>query len=399
MTAPWLGWAPPPIQKPSGTEGLGQMLQALGQMRQQQLFAQDLQNLKVHQDAVNASGVTEPAPSPRSRQMQQMMGQGILQNLMMANQPMTTYQQAMVGAKMASAQPELRDQVQDAEFFRISKIPPDKRTEEENKWMKGFKTPSGAQSLVSIDVNPASAAERTAIASGRASMDSLDNLKALFDNVNTKTGPIAGRVSPTAGLLGWTKDEQEALMAATSAFKNKVIKEITGAQMSEVEAKRIMKQIPDITDPPARWKAKWDETKKNLEAIQKRQEEVLRQSGMRVPEGDKGGTATKGVPLGDINPADMERLTPTQLGELEKTGYLTTPIGEQALPEGVSSEANLKANISRINPAVRAEIDKLPPAKRSYIWQKIQEIPNAQWRALSTVRRQERIKQFRDEAP
>ena len=104
MTAPWLGWAPPPIQKPSGTEGLGQMLQALGQMRQQQLFAQDLQNLKVHQDAVNASGVTEPAPSPRSRQMQQMMGQGMLQNLMMANQPMTRYQQAQIGISNQQAQ-------------------------------------------------------------------------------------------------------------------------------------------------------------------------------------------------------------------------------------------------------------------------------------------------------
>lgn len=130
---------------------------------------------------------------------------------------------------------------------------------------------------------PAAAAERTKIAETRASIDALDNLKILFDSAQTKTGPIVGRTSPIAGLIGMTTDEQEAFMAATSAFKNKIIKEITGAQMSEVEAKRIMKQIPDITDPPTRWKAKWEQSKKNLEFLQKRRLEILEQSGLRVP--------------------------------------------------------------------------------------------------------------------
>jgi len=130
---------------------------------------------------------------------------------------------------------------------------------------------------------PAAAAERTAIAETRASIDALNNLKELFDNAQTKTGPVTGRISPIAGLVGMTTGEQEAFMAATSAFKNKIIKENTGAQMSEVEAERIMKQIPDITDPPTRWKAKWEQSKKNLEFLQKRRLEILRQSGLRVP--------------------------------------------------------------------------------------------------------------------
>jgi len=130
---------------------------------------------------------------------------------------------------------------------------------------------------------PASPAERKEIAETRASMDALDNLKTLFDNTQTKTGPIVGRYSPIAGLVGMTTDEQEAFMAATSAFKNAIIKEITGAQMSEVEANRIMKQVPDITDPATRWKAKWEESKKNLEFLQKRRMEILEQSGIRVP--------------------------------------------------------------------------------------------------------------------
>lgn len=142
----------------------------------------------------------------------------------------------------------------------------------------------GPQVEISLG-KPASASERTAIAETRASIDALDNLKALFDSTKTKVGPIKGRIAPTAGLLGLTTDEQEAFMAATSAFKNAVIKDITGAQMSEVEAKRIMKQIPDITDPPTRWLAKWRQTKRNLEFIQRRRTQVLRQSGLRPPQG------------------------------------------------------------------------------------------------------------------
>jgi len=154
--------------------------------------------------------------------------------------------------------------------------------EEQKMWQKMLV----GQPLVEIGVGePASAAERKAIASGRASLDALGNLKQLFDKTKTKTGPIAGRIAPTAGLFGLTSDEQESFMAATSAFKNAIIKEITGAQMSEVEAKRIMKQVPDITDPPARWQAKWEQSKKNLEMLQKRRLEILQQSGLRVPAG------------------------------------------------------------------------------------------------------------------
>ena len=130
---------------------------------------------------------------------------------------------------------------------------------------------------------PAAAAERTAIAETRASIDALNNIKELYDNAKTRTGPIAGRLDPVLGTFGWTTNEQEDFMAATSAFRNQIIKEITGAQMSEVEAKRILKQVPQETDPPARWEAKWRQSKKNLEMLQKRRLEILQQSGLQVP--------------------------------------------------------------------------------------------------------------------
>jgi len=161
--------------------------------------------------------------------------------------------------------------------------------------------------------------ERTDIATGRASLDALDNLKVLFDSTQTKTGPVIGRMAPTKGLFGLTTDEQEAFMAATSAFKNAIIKEITGAQMSEVEAKRIMKQVPDITDPPTRWQAKWIQSKKNLEFLQQRRLEVLGQSGMRVPTGVQGVTTTPQKPTQQIftatNPTTGEKVQSTDGGK------------------------------------------------------------------------------------
>jgi hypothetical protein len=143
----------------------------------------------------------------------------------------------------------------------------------------------GGGALVDIKMpEPASAAERESIAKGRAAVDSLDNLKMLFDSAKTRTGPAVGRIDPVAGLVGWTSPQQEAFMAATASFKNQIIKEITGAQMSELEAKRILSEVPMMTDPPERWLAKWEQTRRNRMVIAQEREKVLRQSGMVVPE-------------------------------------------------------------------------------------------------------------------
>ena len=141
------------------------------------------------------------------------------------------------------------------------------------------------QALVQINLGRASPTERTKIAETRASIDALNNIKELYDSAKTRTGMVVGRLDPVLGLFGLTTNEQEDFMAATSAFRNQIIKEITGAQMSEVEAKRILKQVPQEKDPPARWEAKWKQSKKNLEMLQKRRLEILRQSGLQVPMG------------------------------------------------------------------------------------------------------------------
>lgn len=182
-------------------------------------------------------------------------------------------------------------------------------------------------SPVQISFGRSTAAERTAIAETEASLDTLSNLESLFNKPTTRTGPIVGRTDPTLGLIGATTDDQEAFMAATTAFKNRVIKDITGAQMSEPEAKRIMAQIPDITDPPARWKAKMAQTRRNLRVLQQKRSQVLKLSGIKSPLGESGLSGSTKALL-DIQPSGaslfgtqpkrpVQQSSPSRLKELE----------------------------------------------------------------------------------
>jgi hypothetical protein len=140
-------------------------------------------------------------------------------------------------------------------------------------------------SLVKIDLpKPISPSERTAIAEGEAAIDSLNNIGSLFDEAFV--GPVAGRVGTTGELFGLNPEKQSQFIAATAAFKNQIIKEITGAQMSEIEARRILKQVPDENNPPTVWKARWEQSIRNIERLQKRRIEILRRTFKEKPESD-----------------------------------------------------------------------------------------------------------------
>lgn len=149
------------------------------------------------------------------------------------------------------------------------------------------------EGAAAVNINmgkPAAASEREKLASGAAALDSLANLKALYDK--SFVGPVAGRTGKFKNVFGMNPEKQSEFLAATAAFRNAIIKEITGAQMSEPEAKRILKQVPDETDPPTVWNAKHAQSVKNIKMLQKRRKQVLRESGLKVPEMG-GGEATK----------------------------------------------------------------------------------------------------------
>ncbi len=386
-------FAPDKYKRPNKFEGLNELFQGLFGGIQNRRFGQDVQNL---QGLDPGQGLDRF--NPQSQQMQQLMAQMMMQQQAASQTPITPYQQAGLGIQQQQADTAEQSAgiVSPTQQIAQEKLNRIKLLQEQEA--DGTITPSakaeldklrGGASPVSITMGmPASAAERTAIAGGRASLDALDNLKTLFDSPRTSTGPIVGRTSPILGLVGMTTDEQEAFMAATSAFRNHVIKEITGAQMSEPEAKRIMKQIPEETDPPTRWKAKYEQTKRNLESIQKRREEVLRQSGIRVPE--SSGTRVN---------VDEEM---TGMSDAELRAIISAPpTTEPVAPPGLSlqyTSNNLVENKKRINPGIKREIDKLPKKQSDYIWKQVAKFPINVWKDKPRSEQEVLLKQFRDEA-
>jgi hypothetical protein len=141
---------------------------------------------------------------------------------------------------------------------------------------------------------PAAASERTALSETQESLDSLDKIESLFDEAFV--GPFAGREGSVKDVIGETPffagntARQSEFYATEQAMKNAMIKAITGAQMSEPEAKRIMSQLPHRNNPPSVFRARLKATRENFKTIKKRREEVLRKSGLRVPELEESQT-------------------------------------------------------------------------------------------------------------
>lgn len=106
-----------------------------------------------------------------------------------------------------------------------------------------------------------------------AALDQLDRLVTMFNQgAKNDIGPAEGRaraIGQNVPLLP-TSERFSNFAAASEAFKNATIKAITGAQMSEPEAKRIVGQIPLVTDKPMVWVAKALQTKQNLQDIENR---------------------------------------------------------------------------------------------------------------------------------
>ena len=150
---------------------------------------------------------------------------------------------------------------------------------------------------------PGNLAERAVVT--EASQDAFVRLKQMFDaGAKEDVGPGEGRARRTlqtlpGGIsvmewLGADTNRFAQFEAATSAVQNEIIKAITGAQMSEPEAARIMRQIPKSTDHPTVWLANYEQSLKNMEALQR-----------RIAQGARGGPA---VPTVDPTDALLDEL-------------------------------------------------------------------------------------------
>lgn len=103
------------------------------------------------------------------------------------------------------------------------------------------------------------------------SMGMLDDIERLLPKMGRSIGLIDGRVSKAKLATGaGVTPELAEFDAQLTGLKNAVIKATTGAAMSEPEAKRIMGQLPDLSQPEAVFKARLATTRKNLDTLKRR---------------------------------------------------------------------------------------------------------------------------------
>lgn len=114
------------------------------------------------------------------------------------------------------------------------------------------------------------------ISSLNSALFNLDQLQK--SNVESMIGPLAGRVTSVADAIGLLGNQGAEMVGYLRTYQNMMIKAITGAQMSEPEAKRIMGQMPSLKDNPQAFLAKLKVSRQNAEMSLKNKLEALRAS-------------------------------------------------------------------------------------------------------------------------
>lgn len=109
-------------------------------------------------------------------------------------------------------------------------------------------------------------------------------LKRMAETFNPEfVGPIAAKAgNMTKYLDALTDDQRVQFYGDYAEYKNSIIKAITGAQMSEVEAKRIIQQIPDINASPEAFVSGLKRAYASAESRIKSKQEALKRNGFAL---------------------------------------------------------------------------------------------------------------------
>ena len=144
---------------------------------------------------------------------------------------------------------------------------------------------------------PPPAAMRTQATETEAALGGLAELRTLYKP--EWVGPLAGRIAKTKTLTTGGEPGQAEFLSQIATVRNRVIKAITGAQMSEPEARRIMEQIPDETLPPSTFEARMNATEKNYQMLL----DIIRRRGTGgTPAAPRTPAAGAGDPMGILGP-------------------------------------------------------------------------------------------------
>jgi hypothetical protein len=140
-------------------------------------------------------------------------------------------------------------------------------------------------------VKPPTPQEREKLTENASSLQSLSRLGNLYKP--EYVGPVRGRAGQlrqafggTAGVEPLTPEESQ-FRAEGSAFRNKIIKAITGSAMSSNEQDRILKQIPSENDPPQTWEGKYEATVQNMEQHADLFKDILKETKVDISQVSK----------------------------------------------------------------------------------------------------------------
>lgn len=168
-----------------------------------------------------------------------------------------------------------------------------------------------------IDISAAQKAEApipseiaVRLASADAGVHVANDIFQLFSP--TFTGPLTGRAGSIKQILGMTEDQEDQLRQSTLVLAEMVIRSRTGAQASEAELVRSLKQMPSLNDQPTVFLNKLKAVTRQLLG---QREAVTR--AVRATRGQGGPPAPKPlfeieVPTGERTPAGRVTGEPRQ---------------------------------------------------------------------------------------
>ena len=133
-------------------------------------------------------------------------------------------------------------------------------------------------------------AEMKILSEGDVLNQTLTELQKTFNK--EFTGPVAGRVGSIVGATFGNPNDRAEFIANAAIYKNRTIKFITGAQMSESETARLINEIPDVNDPPATFEAKMKVAKRNQELVIAAYKKNMQQGNIRPIGGNDLSTPT-----------------------------------------------------------------------------------------------------------
>lgn len=136
---------------------------------------------------------------------------------------------------------------------------------------------------------PGTGAQRQSVSDSQIGEDTLGRLTQNFDK--RYVGPIEGRARPILQKMPFVPADKGLadFQADTATLRNAIIRAITGAQMSQPEAERIMAQIPSLEDKEDIWQSKAASTMNNLRST------LLHKGG-----GGAGASGAGAKPSGNI---------------------------------------------------------------------------------------------------